>query len=626
MADWLSFWLGLHFKQQLREIWPFSRFGKLIHRGEQFFVRHGLKSVIIGRFVGPIRPIMPVVAGMLRMPLRRYIPASLLACLLWAPAYLLPGVVFGASLELARTVALRFAMLLCLLVALIWALVWVVQESYYYLAPRTARILGFMMAWAHRHPRLGSLARTLVDPSRPESGTLAVFALFLFLAAGGLLILLIAIPVAGRPLAWDQAVQETMTRLRTPWADLLMAWLNGLGDIWVLASAAIVVFGWLLWRRRRLAALHWAAAVGFGLLLAAMISYGVEVVRDVPAPRAPGQALPLMHVAVSAVIYGFFAVLIARELPRRRRMWPYAVATMLIGLIGTARLYFGAHWLSDLLVGIFFAVVWITVLGLAYRTRMRRSFWMGPLAVLFFTVVFAGASIYAALGSERLLAAYAPSFQTESVRPAAWWRFEWRAEPQLGLLLNLQFAGDPAELAEALAPSGWTTPPPAGWEMAFEMIQPKPTPESLPLLPASYLARSEALLLHAPAAGRDQQWVLRLWPTATALADGRALWVGQVARYELARTAWFFSFWSIADGGETAVRRLLFDLGEAFPRRVGVTDDGPLLLIAAADPGETWLAVRDATRARGIPAAPASGAVPAAASPPGGSRPSSSHP
>ena len=56
VGDWLSYWLGRHFDQQLRHIWPLSRYPKLIPRGEAFFNKHGGASVFFGRFVGPLRP------------------------------------------------------------------------------------------------------------------------------------------------------------------------------------------------------------------------------------------------------------------------------------------------------------------------------------------------------------------------------------------------------------------------------------------------------------------------------------------------------------------------------------------------------------------------------------------
>ena len=87
---------------------------------------------------------------------------------------------------------------------------------------------------------------------------------------------------------------------------------------------------------------------------------------------------------MGTVLFGFVAVLVARELPGRRRGWPYVVAGLAVSLVGFARLYLGAHWLSDVLAGALLGMIWIATLGLAYRSRVLRSFWVRPLSIVFF--------------------------------------------------------------------------------------------------------------------------------------------------------------------------------------------------------------------------------------------------
>lgn len=66
-GDDISYWLGHHYKEKLVNIWPFSCHPGMLNKGEAFFHRHGGKIVLFGRFVGPVRPVIPVVAGMLGM-------------------------------------------------------------------------------------------------------------------------------------------------------------------------------------------------------------------------------------------------------------------------------------------------------------------------------------------------------------------------------------------------------------------------------------------------------------------------------------------------------------------------------------------------------------------------------
>jgi len=61
LGDTLSYALGHRFKAHLVDIWPFSRYPLMLDRGAMFFHRHGAKSVVAGRFIGPLRPVIPAV-------------------------------------------------------------------------------------------------------------------------------------------------------------------------------------------------------------------------------------------------------------------------------------------------------------------------------------------------------------------------------------------------------------------------------------------------------------------------------------------------------------------------------------------------------------------------------------
>ena len=118
VGDWLSYWLGRHFDQQLRHVWPLSRYPKLIPRGEKFFERHGGASIFFGRFVGPLRPIVPAVAGIMHMPQGKFYVINVVSAILWAPVVILPGVAFGESIQLANEVFFRLIAVIVILIVL----------------------------------------------------------------------------------------------------------------------------------------------------------------------------------------------------------------------------------------------------------------------------------------------------------------------------------------------------------------------------------------------------------------------------------------------------------------------------------------------------------------------------
>jgi len=67
-------------------------------RGISFFKRYGVHSVFIGRFLGPLRAVVPLVAGMMHMPPLRFNTANVLSAVVWAPALVLFGDLLTRSL------------------------------------------------------------------------------------------------------------------------------------------------------------------------------------------------------------------------------------------------------------------------------------------------------------------------------------------------------------------------------------------------------------------------------------------------------------------------------------------------------------------------------------------------
>ena len=83
-GDGLSFALGRRYRARLAALPPTSRSGRWLDTGRAVFRRHGGRSVFIARFVGPVRPIVPVVAGSLGMPAASFVPRMIVASLVWA--------------------------------------------------------------------------------------------------------------------------------------------------------------------------------------------------------------------------------------------------------------------------------------------------------------------------------------------------------------------------------------------------------------------------------------------------------------------------------------------------------------------------------------------------------------
>lgn len=125
LGDWISFWLGWRFKQPLHR-WSFLKKNKaLLDKTEHALHQHSMLTILIGRFVGPTRPLVPMVAGMLDLPVKKFVVPNIIGCLFWPPVYFLPGILAGATTDIpADAQSANFKWLLLAAALLLWLGVW----------------------------------------------------------------------------------------------------------------------------------------------------------------------------------------------------------------------------------------------------------------------------------------------------------------------------------------------------------------------------------------------------------------------------------------------------------------------------------------------------------------------
>jgi membrane protein DedA with SNARE-associated domain len=91
LGDWLSYAIGFRFKHAVFRVWPLSSHQHLSDRGEQFFARWGAWGVFLGRFIGPMRAVVPLTAGIFAMPMLLFQTATIASAFVWAFIMLAPG-------------------------------------------------------------------------------------------------------------------------------------------------------------------------------------------------------------------------------------------------------------------------------------------------------------------------------------------------------------------------------------------------------------------------------------------------------------------------------------------------------------------------------------------------------
>lgn len=537
VGDGLSYWLGRHYRERLTSLWPFTHYPESLAGGVRFFEKYGGKSVAFGRFVGPIRAVIPLVAGMMDMPVRRFLVANILSAIAWASAYLLPGIVFGASLELAAEAALHLVVLLLALAVAVWAVAWGGRQVFLLYSPRTRGWVEGLLRWTKFHPRMGDIARALADPGHPESPALTSFAGVLILTTLLFALVIGFTVVAGAPdLSLNRTALSLVLSLRTPTAGQLMAVFDRLGDLAVILPLVLVVSGWSYRHGGHRHANYWLAAGTFAVLAGPLLGYLLQVPRPHMGPGGlTSWAFPSGHTLRATVVYGFLAVVLAGGITPTWRWLPYAWAGILITLVGFSQLYFGAHWLTDVLGSLTLGLAWVAALGLAYRRhRKSETAWhrLGAIALGTFAVAFGLQSILSQ-GPDPALRDRSPAVTiiTEADWRARVWRILPRARDDLRKTgrypLNLQYAGQLDDLRGRLADRGWGPGSGLSWSTTIKLLSPSLPLAEFPIIPHVHEGRHEALTLVKPSAG-NRRLVLRLWATNYRIDGEMPLWIGNV--------------------------------------------------------------------------------------------------
>ncbi|MFH1981733.1 MAG: VTT domain-containing protein [Pseudomonadota bacterium] len=542
-GDGISYWLGRRYKETLRGLWPFSRYSGMLDKGEVFFRRHGGKSVLLGRFIGPIRPVIPVVAGMLGMGPVAFAVVNVLSAIGWSLGYIMPGVLFGTSLAVAGTVSTRLAVLVFMLVVTIWAFIWLGRKLVSLVAYTVPAGLAALEAWAARDATSRGAVRRikhfLSDPRLRHQGEHLFFAflVLLLLVAGWGFFVVLEDVLARDPLALaDQSVYRFFQSVRISWWDDVFVTITELGDAFVntvLISALVVVL--LAKRCYRAAGFLAATAVG-GMLVVQLLKWVIHLPRPVDIYHgASAFSFPSGHATMSVICYGFLAILLARGLSG---LWRWGLLTgvfVIACMVGISRLYLGAHWLSDVVGGIFFGATWVAVFGIAYLKGPGDRIPRRLLVLTAALVILIAGGWHVFQRHDRDLAFYAPQHKIRTMSLAAWQDGGWRLLPA-GLIdmtgsrkapLSLQWAGSLDALARYLLLRGWQYPTPLSLRNALGMLSPDTPIEKLPTLPRLHRGRPERLRLVYRDQGR--RWVLRLWPAdATITETGSPVFLGTI--------------------------------------------------------------------------------------------------
>lgn len=310
LGDALSYAIGRYFHSDIRRLPGLRQHPEWLAGAEGYFQRYGIASLLVGRFIGPLRPMLPMVAGMFSMPLPRFIGVSLLAAAGWSIAYILPGWTTGAALRLplpdgfwpqAAVIAAGVALLVMI----------AVQSTL-----RNQRHTGLITA---------ALSFSLL------------FALFL------------GWPRLG---ALDQGLMTLVQDVRSSRADTAAQTVTHLGDFITQLAVGVLLCALLLVAKQwRVAAFATMTLLGTALSNHALKLLFARQRPDVLLEPLNSFSFPSGHSSAAFAFFLVLGVLAGRGQSARLRLTWILVACLPALSIALSRVYLGVHWPSDIVAG-----------------------------------------------------------------------------------------------------------------------------------------------------------------------------------------------------------------------------------------------------------------------------------
>ena len=361
-GDTTSFFIGRRLGREF-VLTHGPRFGighERFEKVEDYFSRHGGKTIFIGRFISLVRAFAPFIAGSSGMRYRAFVPYSILGTGLWASAHILVGYFFSRSIESAAKYAGRGAFVLATTIVVIVAIVTAVR----FLRVEDSR--RRIVAWMEQHAAARWLV-TLTRRFRPQlqflwervtpGGTfgleftslMAIFAVAVFVLVSYTVI----VNGAPGPTPGDTTAIEIAEKLRADWLTHFAKVFTHLGSSALTGALAFVAAVLLVARRR------WAE---FGVLVGGvvLIFVGVHEIKDIVGRPRPGDGLigvsgssfPSAHAAYSTFYVWLAVTIVMRLRPGMARGALVVVAGILLtALVGLSRVYLNVHYLSDVSAG-----------------------------------------------------------------------------------------------------------------------------------------------------------------------------------------------------------------------------------------------------------------------------------
>ncbi|HEY5976722.1 MAG TPA: bifunctional DedA family/phosphatase PAP2 family protein [Solirubrobacterales bacterium] len=361
-GDTTSFFIGRRLGREfvMRNGPRFGISNERFEKVEDYFGRHGGKTIFIGRFVSLVRAFAPFIAGSSGMRYRAFVPYSILGTGIWSSAHILVGYFFSRSIDSAAKYAGRGAFILATLIVLTAGTIYLVRRF------RVEENREAAVRWMETHVltrwivvltrRFQPQLRFLWDRVTP-GGTfgLEFTSLMAALSVAAFVLVAYTVIVGGDagPTPGDETAVDIVESLQAGWLVDLAKGVTTLGASFVVLPLALISAILLAANRR------WAELGVLTVGMAMIVIGGHELKAAIDRPRpdgslvdTTGSSFPSLHAAYSTFYVWGAMTIVLRLRPGMARGAAVIVAGIAVAaLVGLSRVYLGAHYLSDVNAG-----------------------------------------------------------------------------------------------------------------------------------------------------------------------------------------------------------------------------------------------------------------------------------
>jgi membrane protein DedA with SNARE-associated domain len=388
-GDTTSFFLG----RRLGRDWLLRHGARLkitderLKQVEGFFDRRGGATILVGRFLGFVRPLAPFLAGAARMPLRRFLPYDVLGAGLWTATFATLGYVFWHSFDQLTTYVSRGLFAFGTFVVVVALLVWLVRLR------RSPEMRQRVQAWADerrdepgwryvvrfggplwrfvgRPTALGADIAARFSWARLTPGALGLelTTMLALLAVGGFTFFFVG-EIASDPGLpdLDRMAADAAERVGSDPLVEVAKVVTYLGSLSVIVPVTIATATWAALRRRWIEVV--TLVVGQGLLVLCVQVAKAAYDRDRPfggLVDVDYASYPSGHTAYAVTLVACAAVLVRAGSGWAVRFAAVTVAAVIVVVVGATRVYLRVHHVTDVIGGAALGVaIWSFVGALA---------------------------------------------------------------------------------------------------------------------------------------------------------------------------------------------------------------------------------------------------------------------